>query len=181
MQILRLANSLHRCDVIPLVPRGQAKTGIHAPAIDVHGARAALTMIAPLLRPGQMKMFAQTIKQAGAGIEAKVVLLPVDKKRDRNGVFRLGYWHLSFPGILTNRASNCPGRGQQSCHAQARQESAARRSAKAGPQLYFTSIRVFAWTGHANASFETLGEAAEFGKLIQKTKLIFLPLNPGLV
>jgi len=54
MQIFRPADTLDGRYLFILVHRRQAETGIHAPAIDVDGARAALAVIAPLFRSRQM-------------------------------------------------------------------------------------------------------------------------------
>jgi hypothetical protein len=70
------------------VHRGEAETGIHAPAIDVHSARTALAVIASLFGSGQMQMFAQTIEKSCARIDPQIMLLAVDKKRDRDGILR---------------------------------------------------------------------------------------------
>jgi hypothetical protein len=69
---------------------GEAETGIHAPAVDMHGARTALAMVAPLFGSGQMQTFAEAIEKRGARIDLQIVLLAVHPKRYRNGVFRIG-------------------------------------------------------------------------------------------
>jgi hypothetical protein len=88
MEIFRLAESFNRRDLIALVHRGKDETRIHPPAVDVHRASAALAVIASLLRSGEMEVLAETIEKRGARIDPKIVLLPVDPKRDRNRILR---------------------------------------------------------------------------------------------
>ena len=90
MQVARLTDSLNSRDLFALMHRRQTEAGIHPSAIDVHSARAALTVIASLFRSGQMQMFAQAIKKSGARIDPQIVFFAVDAKRDRNGILRLG-------------------------------------------------------------------------------------------
>ena len=79
-----------RRDLVTLVHRGEAKTGIHPPAIDVHRARTALAMIASLFRSSQMQMFAETIEKRRARIDPKIVLLTVYTQRNGNRVLQFG-------------------------------------------------------------------------------------------
>jgi hypothetical protein len=90
VQVFRLTDALKRRDLLALVHRGEAETGIHAAPIDVHGARTALAMIASLFGSGQMQIFPKAIEQSSARIDSQIVLLAVNTKRDRNGVLRLG-------------------------------------------------------------------------------------------
>jgi hypothetical protein len=69
---------------------GEAETGIHAPAVDVHSAGPALAMIASLFGSGQIQIFAEAIEKRGARINPEIVLRAVNPKRYRNGVFRPG-------------------------------------------------------------------------------------------
>src|SRR5205823_7673984 len=64
----------------------EAETGIHAPAIDVHGARTALAMIASLFRSGQMKMLSQAIEKRGARIDPHFIVLAIHPQCDRDGI-----------------------------------------------------------------------------------------------
>jgi hypothetical protein len=52
VQVFRLTDALNGCDLLAVVHRGEAETGIHASAIDVHGARTALAVIASLFGSG---------------------------------------------------------------------------------------------------------------------------------
>ena len=47
----------------------ERQAGIDAPAIDDHGAGAALAVVAALLGAGEMQMLAQRIEQGGASVE----------------------------------------------------------------------------------------------------------------
>src|SRR5207237_1095320 len=84
---LSLAHALNCRDLFALVHGGEAKTRIHAPTIDVHRARTALTVIASLFGAGQMQMFTQTIEQSGARIDPQIMLLAVHTKCDRDRIF----------------------------------------------------------------------------------------------
>ena len=86
MQFLRLTDALDRRDLIALVQGGEGETRKLAPAIDVHRARAALAVIASLLRTGQMQMLAQAIEQRRARIDPQIVFLAVNTERYRNSV-----------------------------------------------------------------------------------------------
>ena len=59
------------------------------PAVDVHGARAALAMIASLLRAGQMQVFSKTIEKRCARIDPQIVFLPVNTQGNGNCVLGL--------------------------------------------------------------------------------------------
>jgi hypothetical protein len=50
----------------------------------VDGARAALAVVASLLRSSQMQMFAETIEQRRAPIDSQIVFLSVYTQRDGN-------------------------------------------------------------------------------------------------
>ena len=53
----------------PSCAAAKARQAVHAPAIDVNRAGAALAVVATLFRPGQMQKFAQTIEQGHARID----------------------------------------------------------------------------------------------------------------
>jgi hypothetical protein len=86
VQVFRLADPLERRDLFALVHGGEAETGIHAPAIDVHSARTALAVIASLFGSGQMQMLSQTIEKSGTRIDPQIVFFSVHTERYRNGV-----------------------------------------------------------------------------------------------
>ncbi len=58
--------------------RGERQAGQHPPAADQHGAGAALTMIAALLRPREIEMLAQRVEQRGARIDVQMIGAVVD-------------------------------------------------------------------------------------------------------
>src|SRR4029077_17450414 len=96
VQIFRLTDSFNGGDLIALVHCGKAKTGIHAPPINVDSARAALTMIASFFGAGQMQMFPQTIEKSRAGIDPKIVLLPIHLEGYGNRVLRIGWGRVNL-------------------------------------------------------------------------------------
>ncbi len=79
------------------------ETGIHPPAIDVHRARAALAVIAPFFRSGEMQMLAQAIEQSGARIDPQVVFLAVHTQCDWKRVHRIRRWRLPFESLVAIR------------------------------------------------------------------------------
>jgi hypothetical protein len=89
VQVFWLTDSLNGRDLVTLIHRGEAKTWKHASTIDVDGARAALAVVASLLRSSQMQMFAETIEQRRAPIDSQIVFLSVYTQRDGNCVLRL--------------------------------------------------------------------------------------------
>ena len=68
VQIVRLSQAFDGRDLVALVHYGERKTAVHAPPVDVHGACAALAMVAALLGAGQVQAFAQRVEQGGARI-----------------------------------------------------------------------------------------------------------------
>ena len=48
----------------------QCQAGIDAPAVEQHGAGAALALIAAFLRAGEVEVLAQHVEERGARIEA---------------------------------------------------------------------------------------------------------------
>jgi hypothetical protein len=52
VEIFRLTDAFNRCDLVALVHRSEAETGIHTPTIDVHCARTALAVITSLFGAG---------------------------------------------------------------------------------------------------------------------------------
>jgi hypothetical protein len=69
---------------------GEAEARVHAPAIDVHRAGTALTVVASLLGAGQDNAFAQAVQQSGSRVETEAVLVAVDAQRERNGALDVG-------------------------------------------------------------------------------------------
>src|SRR2546421_3038323 len=86
MQIFRLTYTFNCGDLLALMHRREAETGIHAPSIDVNGARTALAVIASLFRSGQMKMLAQAIEKRRARIDPHFIVLTIHPKRDWNNI-----------------------------------------------------------------------------------------------
>src|SRR2546427_7406072 len=90
MQCVRRAQALNGCDFFPVVHQGQAKAGVHAPAIHMHRAGPALAMITTFLRAGEGNGLTDAIQQRRARIDAKMVVLAVNAQRDRDGALNVG-------------------------------------------------------------------------------------------
>ena len=84
MQCVGRAQALDGGDLVPVVHQGEAQAGIHAPAVHMHRARAALPVIAALFRSGEGDGLAEAIEQRRPRIDAKLVVLAVDAQRDRD-------------------------------------------------------------------------------------------------
>ena len=90
MHFFRLTDAFDGRDLIALVQSGESETRKLALAINVHRARAALTVIASLLRTSEMQMFAETIEETRARIDSKIILLTVDTERNGNRILQVG-------------------------------------------------------------------------------------------
>ncbi len=121
-----LRQPLDRGDRRALGHHGEREAGVHAPAVDEHGAGAALPLIAALLGADQAQALAQGIEQRHARIDAQAARLAVDQQGDLDfGDRRLGRrgraarWRrapaaLSARARTRPRASSPPGRGATS-------------------------------------------------------------------
>src|SRR6266850_2782300 len=119
MQRVGLSDAFDRGDLVALVHHGEREAGIHPLAVDVHGACAALAVVAAFLGPGEGKGFAQAIEERGARVEAQRVLPCIDAQCDGNLALlgRLGradvvpvpgarsYFGLGHGSILSRRCS----------------------------------------------------------------------------
>ena len=77
MQMIRLADALDGRDLIRRVHHGKRQARVHALAVHMHRAGAALAVIAALLGAGQVQVFAQAIEQRGPRIDAQRIALAV--------------------------------------------------------------------------------------------------------
>ena len=78
VELLTICQPFDRRDLIAVVHGGERETGINSTAIDQYRTRAALAMIASLLRAGEMQSFAQRVEQRYARIDIERVTLSVD-------------------------------------------------------------------------------------------------------
>src|SRR3569833_38187 len=100
--ILR-GQAVHRCHR-GLHRGGQGEAGEHGPAVDVHGAGAALTAVAALLRAGEAEAFAQRVQQRHAGIDSELFGTAIDFEGDIH--------QISFPRTTVGRPRRTPGRSE---------------------------------------------------------------------
>jgi hypothetical protein len=77
-----------------IVHEGEIEAREHALTIDMHGARAALPMVATLLRSGECDGFAYAIQQCCSRINIQFVVLAIDTQRDRDRT--LDSWVIDF-------------------------------------------------------------------------------------
>src|SRR6266851_479496 len=78
MQGAGLSDTFYRRDLVALVHHGEAQARVHPPAVDMHGAGAALAVVAAFLGAGQVNGFAQAIQERRARVEAQPVLAAID-------------------------------------------------------------------------------------------------------
>src|SRR5438477_5463051 len=69
MQLSIRGNALDGRDALTAVHDGERQAGVVAASVDQHGARAARSLIASLLRAGEIEMFAQRIEKCRARID----------------------------------------------------------------------------------------------------------------
>jgi len=95
MQRAGLSDAFDRGDLVALVHHGEGEAGVHPLAVDVHGACAALAVIAAFLRAGQEKVFTQAVEERCARVDAQSVLNPIDAQGQGYDIFggwiRLGW------------------------------------------------------------------------------------------
>jgi hypothetical protein len=78
MELTGSPQSLDCRDIVALVHHGERKTGIDTLATDMHGAGAALPMIATLFCPGEVQMFAQQVEKRRPVVNVKLMPLAID-------------------------------------------------------------------------------------------------------
>ena len=95
--------SFDGCDLRAVFHDGERQAGVDAPAIDQHGAGAALTVIAAFLGAGQREMVAQGVQECGPRHKVERAPDAIDDKIDRNAVRNLicGIGHVVSPAIKT--------------------------------------------------------------------------------
>ena len=92
MQLAGLAQAFDGRDLVALVHDGEAEAAIHAAAVDVDRAGAALAVVAALLGAGELKAIAQGVEERGPRVQStQHVLLAIDAQRHVAGTaaFRL--------------------------------------------------------------------------------------------
>jgi hypothetical protein len=90
---VRLGETLDRRDVTAFGRGGKREAGQHTPAVDDHGACAALAVVAALLGACQPEVLAQRVEQRGADIECNEMLVAVDPQREADR-------RAGVPGVL---------------------------------------------------------------------------------
>jgi hypothetical protein len=84
MELAIFRESFDRGDFILLVHHREGEAGIDAPAIHVHGASPALSVIASLFRSEEAEILAQRVEQRHARFDLQLVELPVNFQLDWN-------------------------------------------------------------------------------------------------
>ena len=74
MQRRRCGEAFDGGDLVALMHDRESEAGIYAPAVDVHRARAALAVIAALLRAEEVQVFAQRVEQGDTRLQRDMVL-----------------------------------------------------------------------------------------------------------
>src|ERR1700761_2109358 len=95
MKRVAICDAFDRLDRGAIEAHGKLQAGIDAPAVDQHGASAALAAVAALLGAGKLQPFAQQIEQGDTGIvERNGARLTVDGESDSqiHALFRSKLW-----------------------------------------------------------------------------------------
>ena len=82
MQLVAIGEALDGQDVGAVKADRQRQAGIDAPAVDQHGAGAALAAVAALLGAGEVEPLAQQVEQGDARIDLQLVAVSVDGEGD---------------------------------------------------------------------------------------------------
>jgi len=85
MQRPGLSDAFDRGDLVALVHYGEAQAGVHPHAVDMHGAGAALAVVAAFLRAGEQDDFTHAVQKRGARVEAQPMLISVDAQSQGYG------------------------------------------------------------------------------------------------
>ena len=112
MQCARRAQALDGGDFFAVVHQRQAEARVHAPAIDMHRAGAALTVIAAFLCAGEGDGLANTIQQRRARIDSKVVVFAVNPQRDWDSSLNrrtAGYYRVRLVRVKWSASRNDGG------------------------------------------------------------------------
>ena len=108
MQVSGLPNAFDRRDFVALVHHREREAAVHAPAVHMDGAGAALPVIAAFLGAGQMDPLAQRVEQRGARVEAaQRVVLAIDAEGHSR------WFPTSQRGLVGLRGNHRGGRGQR--------------------------------------------------------------------
>jgi hypothetical protein len=79
VKVVGLADAFNGGDLVALMHDGEGQAAVHAAAVDVHRACAALAVIAALFGAGEVDALAEGIEQGGADVEIpQNVILAVD-------------------------------------------------------------------------------------------------------
>ena len=78
MQLVGVAEAGGGGDLGAVVRDGEGQAGGGAPAVEQHGARPALAVVAALLRRGDAEVLAQQVEQGDAVVDAQGVVGAVD-------------------------------------------------------------------------------------------------------
>jgi hypothetical protein len=87
---IRPGKPLHGGDGAAVSLSGKRQAGQHALAVDMHGAGAALALVATLLGAGQVETITQGVEQRHTRLDLKVVVMSVDVEMDGDCCFRHG-------------------------------------------------------------------------------------------
>jgi hypothetical protein len=78
-----VAEPFDRRDVTSVARDREEQAGVDSASRDQHRARSALTVVAALLRPGQVEVLAEEVEERGAVVDREVVYDAVDGEGDR--------------------------------------------------------------------------------------------------
>ena len=71
VQVVAVGEALDRRDLEAVLRDGEQQAGVRAAAVDEHGARAALPVVAALLGPGEPEVLAQHVEERRARVDLR--------------------------------------------------------------------------------------------------------------
>ncbi len=86
VQLAAVGEAFNRCNLLAFGGGGEGQAGVHALAVDMHRARAALAMVAAFFAAGQADMLAERVEKRRARVEVQLVIDAVDVERVRPGL-----------------------------------------------------------------------------------------------
>src|SRR5580704_2893228 len=88
MQLPTLLQPFDGRDLVALMHDGEREARVHAPSVHMHGARAALPVVATLLGSEEMYVLANCIEKRDARFKPQAVLAPIDSENHGHGFNR---------------------------------------------------------------------------------------------
>ena len=116
VQRARRAQAFDRHDLVALVHDGERQARVDAPAVDQHGAGAALPVVAALLGAGQVQMLAQRVEQRRPRVQLEGRTRPLTVRAIRAFFIAVVAFSRSTTIPLIANSVSCPARSRRLRH-----------------------------------------------------------------